>query len=201
MEVGAIMYQVDIFNLALSRLGKKTVASATENDFAKACNSIYEPLRQAILRDHNWKFSTKIIPLAECEDTIPGWTHIYSYPSDCLYARKVFNASTPINTPGDEFDKLQSGLRDEMIIVTNTVSAYLEYTVNVINTNFFDASFIDAFGWKLAGDLAIPLTGKADLASGAVRMYELVIANAKAANLSEGYLVQEQTSSYVNVRG
>ena len=52
--------EVDICNRALSKLGAARITSLTEDSVnARACNAMYESVRDAELRAHPWNFAMK----------------------------------------------------------------------------------------------------------------------------------------------
>ena len=77
---------VEICNSALNILGANNITALVEDSKnARLCNQRYEPLRDAVFREHTWNCLIKRVQLAQ--DTASP-THEYTYqyqlPSDCI---------------------------------------------------------------------------------------------------------------------
>lgn len=83
--------KVDIFNMALSHIGGKTVLNAEENSAeALVCRTFYNTARDEVLSDGDWPFARKNATLALIsENPTPDWLYSYGYPADCLRALAV----------------------------------------------------------------------------------------------------------------
>ena len=82
---------VEICNSGLSMLGASTITSLTEDSKnARLCNQRFEPVRDAVFRNHSWNCLMKRASIAE-DSTAPtwGWTKAYTLPSDCLRVMKL----------------------------------------------------------------------------------------------------------------
>ena len=85
------MNTIDICNLALSYIGKGTIADLEEkNENARQCKLHYDHQRQMLLRDYDWGFARRIVNLAVVNAKIPGWRYVYKYPAKCLAVRRLF---------------------------------------------------------------------------------------------------------------
>ncbi len=111
--------ELDIVNLALVRLGQKTIASLSEGSVAaRTASAIWDMTRQDVLRAFPWNFATRYLhklalsgnynnpPMPECSNQLPqtdipvtppnpnlpwppDYTYAYQVPTDCLKAIKV----------------------------------------------------------------------------------------------------------------
>src|SRR5271169_3492490 len=84
---------VDICNLALSILGKPSIASLTDNsNAARILNIEYDMLRRALLEGPGiWRFTVKRASLPALT-TVPvsgPFTTMYAMPSDCIRPLQV----------------------------------------------------------------------------------------------------------------
>jgi hypothetical protein len=194
---------VDICNMALSRLGCTKITSIDEESTtAKACKIEFEPTRDSILRDYPWNFATKIESLARLNgEKYFGWEYVYSYPKSCLFDRKIFNEATYNSVDKQPYRIISSNINSKLLILCNLDDAFMEYTAKITDTTLFDASFVDAFAWKLAANLAKPLTGNAELAINLMRTYYQVIDKAAVNNASEVYEKPKRKSSLFDSRG
>lgn len=98
--------QLDIVNLALVRLGQKTIAAMTENSVAaRTATRIWDIDRQEALRGYPWNFATRFLrnlvlspkftpagttptPGVPC---VPDYQFTYQIPTDCLRVIKVYD--------------------------------------------------------------------------------------------------------------
>ena len=178
--------QVDIINLALTRLGVRTItlAELTEqsSEPARRAVVVWDLVRQAVLRDHAWGFALKNSVLTDAQgDAVPSWQYMYLYPPDCLRAWSLISA-TVINP--QPFEKLLDG--DRLVIVCNLPDAVLRYTTDVEDTALWDAVYVDAFAWRLAAELAKPLAGDDAKMRDMLQAYMMSLAQAKTSDANEG---------------
>lgn len=176
--------EVDICNLALTKLGDNTISAltdATEN--ARKCKIVYEPTRDSVLRSHSWSFATKIEPLSLIADEeIINWDYLYVYPSQCLYLVRIFDEN---GADDNNYKKLLSPDTNTPCLATNISQAYIEYIKKITDTNLFDSLFVDALVLKIAAELAIPITGDANLANKFLQEYTYIISEAKKRDAQE----------------
>ena len=173
--------EVDICNLALSRLGDSaTIASINPSDgSAQADHSgrFYPIARDSMLEMHSWGFATKRVALAVLANTWPEWTYAYAAPNDALNLLAVLapdatndysvgiplaasyygtvNTGTGIYTPQEFAAEVDANGND--VIYTNQIDATLRYTGRITDTTKFSPLFTDALGWLLASYLAGPI--------------------------------------------
>lgn len=189
---------VTICNLALSHLGDDRISSLDDpTRQGRTCKLHYAPARDAVLRDHPWNFATSRESLALLTGvTAVGWNYVYAYPSDCLFAREIWQETEQVNpTP---FEIIRKG--DKRIIVTNQEDAVLEYTVQVTDTTQFDPLFVDALSYKLAAELAMPLTRSVPITQAMLSLYMNRVAQATTIDSREGRKDPEHPSTFLNVR-
>ncbi len=193
---------IAICNLALSHLGQSPIVSLTEaNESARALNRIYDITRDTVLRAKDWRFASVKAPLAEISDQdIPGWEYIYAYPAKCLCIRKVFYDAESQNPAPIEFETLFVPAINRKVIATNYDDAYIEYTYRIIDPALFDMSFVMAFSFLLAAQIAKPVTGNDDIAKLMLQLYGSLVSDAGRINDIEKYIKPAPTSSFEDVR-
>jgi hypothetical protein len=160
-----------IWNMALSHIGAITLNSESDTSVeARKCSLFYEPARDQVLTDFPWNFAERRKALSIISGADPiGYDYAYTYPSDCLKVRKIYNVD-----PTGEPIKYKVTANDALsakIILCNERSASLIYTARITTPDLFDASFVILLSWRLAADLAIPLTRKKALRDACLRMY------------------------------
>ena len=142
--------EVDICNIALTAVGSQRISSLTQNtDTAKACNDVYETIRDALLRSHFWRFAGARAELEQnATDPICEYDYQYHLPNDYLRDRELYQNDSEYIIEGGQ-------------LLTNTdndaESLYLIYTKRVINTGLFDPYFAMALAYKIAAHLALSL--------------------------------------------
>ena len=186
--------EIEICNLALSHLGSYTINSLLDaSQEARKCKLYYPYARDFVLRNFPWNFAEKRINLAEVSGVTPiGYDYAYQYPSDCLKARKIYNEVSGGN-PIDFIINATDDLIDKLIY-TNEQAAILIYTAKITDPNLFDSVFINALSYRLASDIAIALTKKANLQQMMLQLYTQYMSMAQTANASES----KDTTQYEN---
>ena len=141
----------------------------------------------------------------------PGWNYEYTYPADCLRARKVvMNYTTPQggsvplfptgaasalpywDLPGMRFQvttDLDGSNNPFVCILANIDQAILCYLRDITVEAVWDSLFTDAMVQALGGKLALALTGDKGIAADAFKRANDAILMARAADANEGLTV------------
>lgn len=189
----------EICNIALSHIGCSRISSIDEaKKEARECKVLYEAVRDSVLRDHMWGFATKHLQLALLPDEYKGWDYAYTYPVDCLAARYIYNSAS--KTKKIPFKILANKTLTGVVLATDQQDAILFYTAKIVELGGLDSQFRDAFAWRLAADLAIPLKDSSNKQGNAMKMYYSIISAAQASDANEEYEKPDYTSSYVEGR-
>lgn len=152
---------VDIANLALTKLGANRITTLTDDlEQARVMNAIFEMVRDAEIGDHNWSFATKKALLPKLSETpLFGYDFLYEKPPDCLCIIRVGEAQ-----PGGKiWDYLDLPAADYRItgdrIETNMDSPLaLLYNSRVTDASLFDPLFVQALASRLAMEACDKLT-------------------------------------------
>jgi len=191
---------VSICNMALRWVGTRSIAVITENSpESKECVQFYDPAREQTLRDHAWNFAQARIVLASLTvpAAYPEYSYAYAWPSGCLRALKVLNASGV----AEDFEVVLAASGASRMILTNAESAMLVYTADVSDPNVFDPLFVRALARRLAADIC-PSLRKGD--SKMVQMQETYYVNeiskAQTRDAGEGKPEDVEESSWVTAR-
>jgi hypothetical protein len=171
-----------ICNKALSHLGiGKQIANleSERSQEALACKEFYDDARDAVLRDYNWPFATKVATLQLIEeDPTTEWAYSYRYPTDCVNFRKILSG-TREDTPAT---RVPFDIYANNEIYSDAEEAVGQYTTRVDNPTLYPPDFVMAFSFLLAHYIAPRLTGGDPnrLGDRALKLYDMEIRKARA---------------------
>lgn len=130
--------------------------------------------------------------------TVPGWTYVYRYPVDCLYAREITNSGggRVFRAAWENYDynaltRVPFTVMSDpdsvgaKIIATDMDLAYLWYTMDVEDPNQLTPLFRDALSWKIASEVALALRADAQRARYAQEMFQQTLSIAQAHALND----------------
>ena len=198
-----MLSDIEICNIALSRVAQtEPIVSFTEKSkAAELCSVFYGALRELVLSDFPWPFAESIVNLADIGSPAPGWAYRYRYPADCLKIREIIQPGQrrPLSSEFQIPFKIgyDAGGR---VIHTDQPDAGVRFTFKVTDPTFFDSLFVDALAWRLAMDLALPLSSKPDLQTFATQQYQMALTKAEASAFNESQDDPEPDSEFVAVR-
>ena len=159
--------RVQIGRLALQHIGDRyDINSLTEDSpEAEQVNLVFEDAREALLREHPWKFAKKYTTPAQLAGTPPAqWGYQFAYPTDAVRVWEIVN---PLGRrrPPIPFDKavIEVAGNDVQVLLADISEPEFMYTANVSEPNRFDANFSLALSWRIAELICIPITGDRDL--------------------------------------
>lgn len=180
--------EVDICNLALTRLGHSTISALNEGTkAADLCNLHYPLARDFMLREHHWNFAIKRATLA-LSATAPNheFTHQHALPVDCL---KVIRTDLDDVSGGIVYGYPYSTGAPYKVegrfILSDESTVKLEYVSRVTDAAQFDALFVDCLAQRLAAELAMPLADNASLAKSMWDLYAAKVRDARSVSAQE----------------
>ncbi len=190
--------KIDICNLALAHLGQAPILSLEqENEKARRLNLFYAPVRDEVLRTHNWAFAAVQEPLVLLAEESNGADRlVYKYPAEALFIRRVFD-QTHSRLEFQEFFRPDLHSR---VLLTASRQARAVYTRRITDENLFDAAFIKSFSLALACDLAVSLTADTQLAALLLQKYTRSLEEARRSNASEMLIPQPSEDAFTEVR-
>lgn len=202
--------KVSICNLALAQLGQSPISSLEQSDEkARRLKLFYNPVRDEVLRTHNWAFATVQEPLVLLDFPLSPSTEttgvigknsrfLYRYPCRSLFIRRIFDPSVPNrNVSFREVFRPDLQARG---VACGLPGAWVEYTARVTDESLFDAAFVKCFSLALAADVALALTGDQGLAAGLLQKYTLSLDEARRVNMSENLQQVPQQDAFTEVR-
>lgn len=186
---------VEIVNIALARLGESPIQSLDEGTVpANMAKIFYDPSRRATLRDFNWNFALKTARLAKLAQAPVDFRYAYALPSDCIRAVRLRSGGIPdFEGPGLRF-VVQCGE-----VLSDEDPALLEYIYDCTDPGKFDDKFIEAFSYKLASELAMPIKGSAEMTERYNREYQLRVTQAATLSGNENR-DKDNENPYVEAR-
>ena len=178
--------KTQICNIALSHIGTYTISEfdTDRSEPGNKCRILYDQARLQTLRDFMPSFAEKREYLNLLTAVTPvGYTYAYQYPTYCLRAKQIYRSAN--YTDPIDFVITANDDNSSRMILTDEVDAILIYTRDIENTSVYDPSFVTAFSWRLAQDLAIPLTKKQTVHDMCSNRYILQISAADASDAQE----------------
>ena len=186
---------VEIVNIALARLGESPIQSLDEGTVpANMAKIFYDPARRSTLRDYVWNFALKTARLAKLAEAPVDFRCAYSLPSDCLRVLRLRSEGIPDFSCPD----IRYAVRSNQL-VTDSDPAILEYIYDCADPGEFDDAFIEAFSYRLASELAMPIKGSAEMVREMANQYQAKVAQAAALSGNENRDM-EDSNPYVKAR-
>lgn len=179
---------LDICNLALSHVAAYPIQSLDERTKeARECKRLYSVARDAMLEAHDWGIARKQAALALLDEEVSGWDYVYAWPTDCIVPRKIYDPSEVAGSTPIKFEFRVNEDLNRRVIVTNEEDAELIYTAKITDANLFTSMMVDALGFRLASDLAIPLRSDSKLQVSMLNQFlaRVTAAQASSANAEE----------------
>ncbi len=189
-----------ICNLALGYLGQRPITSLKQDsEQARWLQLFYDPVRDEVLRTHNWAFAAAEKPLVLVREPAALEGHfVYKYPPDALFVRRVYQPGAPQSALS--FTERFDVYTHQRVLVVPAPRAIALYTRRIEDDTQFEPAFVKCFALALAGDCALALTGDADLAARLQQKYAYCLEEARRANMSENRSLMPQTDSFSEVR-
>ena len=187
--------KTDIVNMALIKIGQKTVSSITEDTpTATKLNAVYDQILDEALAagpEKGWKFARAKETLS-VDSVTPDSTYEYRYaiPSDCLRIARI-------HIDGED---ITDWVRQGQYILTNQSSdeVNIDYVSRITNTGLFPPHFIIVLYMMLAYHLSFNIVQEKRHANALFDELHLKsIPKAIALDGQEQY-VQEESSSWVD---
>lgn len=178
--------RVEIVNIALARLGESPVQSLDEGSVpANAAKLLFDSARRSTLRDFNWSFAMAVVSPARLTEKPVDFRYAYALPADCLRVIRL-RGGRPFAVRGKT-------------LLADDGDAVLEYVADVTDESQFDSKFVEAFTYKLASELAMPVKGSSELMASFSNVYEAYIRQAAAESARESE-VHWPENPYVEAR-
>lgn len=197
---------LEVYNLAITRIGHEQLSSETENTKAGRLVRLHYPtIRDAILRAHTWNFAIRRASLSALSTT-PVFEYLYAFalPTDpyCLkvirtsYEADGFSSSAIYGYPGMvSYGTIPIEYRIETInhsgtpvrvLLSNESTMSIEYIARIEDVSLFDPLFVDCLAARLAAELSIPLTDNQAATKTLLEIYQMKLSEARVMDAQEG---------------
>jgi hypothetical protein len=138
-------------NMALIKLGAQVITALTENSkAAKACNTLYETVRDMVLIAHDWPCAIERQSLARSADLpITGdFSYKYALPvtPKCLRVINMPDTPTAVYV-----------IEDNMLFTSET-TVVIRYVKEIKDTSKFSVPLAKAIAYRLGAEIAYHLT-------------------------------------------
>lgn len=173
---------VEIVNSALHKLGAKRITSLSDSvKAAEIANDIYNRLRKEVLRSHPWNFAVKYVDLSATANT-PVWdleyTKEFLLPSDVLRVLET-------DLYEDQKWEIGTNVDNNKVIFCNVDTLAIKYIKDITDTTIFDANFDECLAYRLAMDMAYPLTQSRALSQDMRKAYKEMLGPAMSFDAQE----------------
>lgn len=145
--------ETDVANSALRKLGAKNrIASLTDGTpNANVLLDLYGPIRQRLLRRHDWNFAKTRAKLAKLSDSPTyGYDNKFQLPSDWLRIIAVHD-----NEEGD--GTVDYRLEGKKAVHSDAEDLWLTYVRDEDDVNEMSVDFREALAWRLAYEASQPI--------------------------------------------
>jgi hypothetical protein len=187
----------DLANRALSEhLGVTKIADIDgTDDISEKCKLAYEASRESLLTRYDWKFAERRPALAVLSSVeVTGFTYSYTYPSDCLKIRRLYNAASEYeNLPFTTTTDITKTLH---YLNTETEDAILVYTADVESVPLFPPLFQDALVLDMARKLAMSINKDRTLSRDLRDEFYVVYKEAMVADSANEYVEPQENNAY-----
>lgn len=179
---------VEIVNVALTALGESRIISLDDDvKPAREAKAIFTKIRDALLASFNWNFAKARASLPALV-AVPafGYARKFQLPANCLRVTFVGDYYVGADLtdyrgiPTDEY-----AIEGREILTNLGDPLNIKYVKQVTDPTQFGAAFTDAFGCRLARDLAVSLTNSVSKKNSMNEDYKVSIRDAIRANAIE----------------
>lgn len=167
-------------NDALIRLAEVPIASFADGSKpARVISALYPRVRALMFGALDWGFATAKLALTAPVAAVPPWLWEYALPDGVVQPRYVQSADGTVLGP----KYFEQGVRPDdsaRVLWCDLNPVTLVYTREIIDPLKWDADFYSAFTLQLAAEIALPITGKPQLAQAMAQSAARAIAAARA---------------------
>lgn len=190
--------RVAISNRALANLGEVEAVIDPDDDTkpAREIRKVWDQARRATLREGKFNFSIERFELSAIVFPLPApvikpWQSCFARPEGFLRLVEVVSPCLS----SDDYTLERRG------IMANTAGPLLvRCVVDVPDSSEWDDAFVSAFAWRLAWEVADPITGDRGRKLDAWNAYQDELASAKGVDAQENPPAPFEDSSWLTAR-
>lgn len=185
--------KVEITNLALTLLGADLITSMTEsNERARTANTIFDSVRDSVLRAHPWNFATRRMSLASLASPTPAdtWQYYFTPPANSLRILKVDEA-----VGGRDF------VMERGYIACNYSPIIVKYIYQEADVTKYDALFVQALAARLAHAMAWRRIQSSTREEELWKTYRSYVKEARSVDSQEGTPEDLTADDWLEARG
>lgn len=167
--------ETEIVNIALARIGEKSILALTDDsDRARVASALFAVTRDEVLAAGEWNEATKRDSLAQLAGSPKyGFARQFQIPPDCLRILETDDDSFPWRREGNT-------------LVTDRSSVSIKYIFRLTDPTKFSPALTSALAYRLASDMAETIAGKASLQKLMLEKYGAALVAARGVNTKEG---------------
>jgi len=166
---------VSIWNQAMGWLGANLITSFDDNTVeSNLGDANYANIRNAVLEETTWSFALKRVELPALVATELGYGNAFQLPTDCITLVRAYKDS---NMRGA--DTLVYAVEDKKILTDNG-ACFIKYVFEQEDTQRFSSNFTQALAYRIASDMAIPLSKSTALQKQYLGLYQMRLMDASA---------------------
>ena len=193
--------EVDIWNIALTRLGQTPVqAPDQDGKAATLCRRLYPSARDAVLRAYPWNCASRRALLGASTVVPPfGFARYFDLPQGpddetpkCLRV---------LGIDGDIEGNIKWKVEGGRIATDETGPLPVLYIGRIVDPTLFDPLVDDAIAMRMALGLCVPLTQNASHLEGLRQEYKEVLIEARRVDAQEGSPDAIVADLWLNSRG
>lgn len=181
--------QVSICNSALIKCGSITISSIGQNTReARLLNSVWDKVRDELLRSHPWNFAIKRATLSPTATT-PDFEYDYEYdlPNDCIRI---------LDEEYSDTDYVIEGRK----ILSNEATLSFRYIYRNEDVDTWDSSFAETMAWRLAQEISYALAPNSALQDRLEAGFKRSMSEARNVDGSEGILKGLMADEWIRAR-
>lgn len=182
--MSTITTQLQLYNLALLRLGESPLASIGSDTRSTALNNAYAPTRQSLYREFAFRHSQFRATLVEDGTTGGnGWAHIFTLPAGYLRPLAV---NPDYRGVGQDLFSVEIVSGTTLVIATDATTAILLYVKDDETFENWEALFVEALALRMALRTCKLITGSSEREQMLLTEFEkLVLPKASTVDASE----------------
>jgi hypothetical protein len=191
--------QLDVFNIALTKLGQDRAASTSEDvEQVRVLNTLWAETVDWVLADHPWKFAIVRAELAAL-GTVPawGWARQFQLPEPCMRLVQVGDSWAWYYAKDIDTFELEGG----KIMTDEAAPLRVRYVERVSNVGLWPVMFADAVAMRMAYRGALKLTNSNAREQSCAADYDMAIRKAKRQSAIERPPRNVSQSDWLDVRG